>query len=47
MTDYRPFFCGLKAIGYDARISIECSWTDIHAQLAPTLDFLRKTWRSA
>jgi sugar phosphate isomerase/epimerase len=47
MTDYRPFFRGLKALGYDARISIECSWTDIHAQLAPTLDFLRKTWRSA
>jgi len=47
MTDYRPFFRGLKAIGYDARISIECGWTDINAQLAPTLDFLRKEWNAA
>jgi sugar phosphate isomerase/epimerase len=47
MTDYRPFFRALKGIGYDLRISIECGWTDMKAQLAPALEFLRKEWRAA
>ena len=47
MTDYRPFFRTLQSIGYQARISIECGWKDIKAQLAPTLEFLRKEWKAA
>jgi sugar phosphate isomerase/epimerase len=47
MTDCRPFFRTLKSIGYDARISIECTWTDMQAQLAPALEFLRKEWKAA
>lgn len=47
MTDYRPFFHRLKAIGYDARISLECGWKDIRTQLGPTLEFLRKDWKAA
>jgi sugar phosphate isomerase/epimerase len=47
MTDYRPFFAKLKAIGYDARISLECTWDDMRSQLAPTLEFLRREWEAA
>jgi len=46
-TDLRPFFAKLKAIGYDKRISLECSWEDIRKQLRPTLDFLRSQWEAA
>ena len=46
-ADYRPFFAQLKRIGYDRRISLECVWKDLKAQLVPTLDFLRREWKSA
>jgi D-psicose/D-tagatose/L-ribulose 3-epimerase len=46
-TDLRPFFAKLKAIGYDKRISLECSWEDLKKQLRPTLDFLHSTWDAA
>ena len=47
MTDCRPFFRTLKSIGYDARISIECTWKDINLELAPSLEFLRREWKTA
>jgi sugar phosphate isomerase/epimerase len=47
MTDCRPFFRTLKRIGYDARISIECSWKDMKVELAPSLEFLRQEWKAA
>lgn len=47
MTDYKPFFAKLKGIGYDARISIECTWDDMKSQLAPSLAFLRQEWEAA
>ena len=47
MSDYRPFFAKLKAIGYDRRISIECLWDDMKAELAPSLAFLRAEWAAA
>jgi sugar phosphate isomerase/epimerase len=46
-TSLRPFFAKLKAIGYDKRISLECSWEDLKKQLRPTLDFLRSEWEAA
>jgi D-psicose/D-tagatose/L-ribulose 3-epimerase len=46
-TNLRPFFAKLKAIGYDKRISLECSWEDLKTQLRPTLDFLRSEWEAA
>jgi len=46
-TNLRPFFAKLKAIGYDKRISLECSWEDLKKQLRPTLDFLRSEWEAA
>jgi sugar phosphate isomerase/epimerase len=46
-TSLRPFFAKLKAIGYDKRISLECSWEDLRKQLRPTLDFLRSEWEAA
>ncbi|HUX02311.1 MAG: sugar phosphate isomerase/epimerase family protein [Phycisphaerae bacterium] len=47
MTDYRPFLAKLRAIGYDGRISLECSWTDMRAQLGPAIRFLRCQWDAA
>jgi len=44
MSDYRPFLRKLKEIDYDRRISIECTWTDMRAELAPSLEFLRDEW---
>jgi sugar phosphate isomerase/epimerase len=46
-TDLKPWFRKLKEIGYGRRLSIECSWTDMAAQLAPTIEFLRKEWDAA
>ena len=46
-TSLRPLFAKLKAIGYDKRISLECSWEDLKKQLRPTLDFLRSEWGAA
>jgi len=46
-TNLRPFFAKLKAIGYDKRISLECSWEDLKKQLRPTLEFLRSEWEAA
>jgi len=45
--NYRPFLARLKAIGYDRRISIECNWKDMRAELGPALEFLRKEWAAA
>lgn len=47
MTDYRPFLRRLKAIGYNRRMSIECAWTDMRAELGPCLEFLRQEWDAA
>jgi sugar phosphate isomerase/epimerase len=46
-TDFRPFFARLKAIGYDARISLECKWDDMKTQLTPCLEFLHGEWEAA
>jgi len=45
--DLRPYFRALKAIGYDRRMSIECSWTDMPAQLPGALAEVRKQIQEA
>jgi sugar phosphate isomerase/epimerase len=42
--DYAPFFAELKAIGYDKRISMEGSTTDLAAQGPVTVALLRKAF---
>jgi sugar phosphate isomerase/epimerase len=46
-TDLKPWLAKLKAVGYDARVSIECGWDDFRSQLGPALDFLRREWEAA
>ncbi len=45
--DQRPYFRALKDIGYDGRISMECSWKDLSAQLAGGTAELLKQWQTA
>jgi sugar phosphate isomerase/epimerase len=45
--DHRPFLRILKDIGYDSRLSIECLWDDFHAQLAGSIDYVRRQWAEA
>lgn len=40
--DHRALFDVLKAIGYDARVSVECRWQDFDAQIGPARAHLRK-----
>ena len=42
--DYGPFFANLKAIGYDKRISMEGSTTDLATQGPITIALLRKAF---
>jgi sugar phosphate isomerase/epimerase len=42
--NYAPFFANLKAIGYDKRISMEGSTTDLAAQGPVTVALLRKAF---
>jgi len=45
--DQRPYFRALKDVGYDGRISMECRWRDMPAQLAGGTAELRKQWQTA
>ncbi len=47
MTNVRSFLAKLKALGYDRRISIECQWEDLDAELGPSLAYLRQEWAAA
>ena len=42
--DFRPYFAALSQGGYDARISIECTWQDFAAQVAGALATVREQW---
>jgi len=44
--DYGPFFANLRAIGYDKRISIEASTTDLAAQGPRAIALLRRAFES-
>lgn len=45
--DHRPYFRALQDIGYDGRISLECTWRDFSAQIGPAVVELRKQWETA
>jgi sugar phosphate isomerase/epimerase len=44
--DYGPFFANLRAIGYDQRISIEASTTDLPGQAPRAIALLRRAFQS-
>ena len=46
-SDLRPLFSQLKAAGYDGRLSLECSWQDMAAGLAPSRAMLAAQWAEA
>jgi sugar phosphate isomerase/epimerase len=39
--DHRAFLRALRIAGYRGRLSIECHWTDMATELAPSLNHLR------
>jgi D-psicose/D-tagatose/L-ribulose 3-epimerase len=45
--DYAPFFANLRAIGYDKRISVEASTTDLGAQGPRAIALLRLAFEAA
>lgn len=45
--DQRPYFRALKDAGYDGRISLECKWRDIRAELPGGVEQVRLQWRTA
>ena len=40
--DFTPYFKALKKIGYQGRMSIECSWNNLGEQAAPALQEMRR-----
>lgn len=44
--DFTPYFKALKDIKYDGRISIECGWADIDAQLPVAIETMKKQIQS-
>jgi len=45
--DQRPYFRALKDIGYEGRISIECTWDDYARDLPAGVAELRRQWEEA
>jgi len=45
--DYSGFMRAVQATGYDRRISAECLWEDLDAEVAPALAFMRQSWADA
>jgi sugar phosphate isomerase/epimerase len=43
--DYAGFMAALHKIGYDRRISAECTWENLADQAAGALDFMRRSWQ--
>jgi len=41
--DYPGFWSALRGAGYDGRITIECNWRDFLKEVAPAMQFLRKS----
>ena len=37
----------LRENGYEKRMSVECSWTDLQAEAAPALEFLKQAYQTA
>jgi sugar phosphate isomerase/epimerase len=45
--DFRPSFTVLHQAGYDRRISIECHWRDLPAEVGPAIATLREQWATS
>ena len=45
--DYAGFMAALRQVGYDRRISAECSWEDLAAQARDAGQFMRRMWEAA
>jgi sugar phosphate isomerase/epimerase len=42
--DYPGFMATLRRIGYDRRISAECSWNDLASEADAALAYMRRAW---
>lgn len=45
--DFRPFFAALRRAGYDRRISVECAWRDLAAEVGPAIATLKEQWAAS
>jgi sugar phosphate isomerase/epimerase len=45
--DFRPYFSALHQAGYDRRISIECNWKNLAAEVGPAIQTLREQWMTS
>ncbi len=45
--DYAGFMRALRKVGYNARISAECSWENLEAQAEGSLAYMRKCWEES
>ena len=45
--DFAPFLGALRAIDYDARISLKCRWHDFEREAEPALAFVRRQWEAS
>lgn len=46
--DFDSFFCTLRKIGYDERVSLECGWSKPIGEIgARTVKFVRDAWKRA
>jgi sugar phosphate isomerase/epimerase len=43
--DYPGLMAALHTIGYDERISVECTWEDLGAEVSDVLAFMRQQWQ--
>ncbi len=43
--DYAGFMRTLHEIGYDRRISAECSWQDLQSEAPAAAEFMRRSWQ--
>lgn len=46
--DFESFFCSLRKVGYDERVSIEAKWNTSIAEAGPAcVELLRQAWQAA
>jgi sugar phosphate isomerase/epimerase len=45
--DFAPFLGALRAIDYDARISLKCRWRDFEREAGPALAFVQRKWEAS
>ncbi len=45
--DFRPYFAALHQGGYDRRISIECNWRNLSAEVDRAIALLKEQWAAS